>query len=81
MSLPSETRLAMLGLPDEALTPELRAVVADWSARCDRLSARAAAFDPYDTPLTARVSPFGPVREEARAGFGLRRDTDGGRGA
>lgn len=72
MTISPETRLAMLGLTEAELTPDLRAVVADWAARCDALTACAKArLDPYETPLTARVSPFGPLRPEGAAGFRL----------
>ena len=76
MSLPDETRLAMLGLSEADLTPGLCQVVTDWSERCERLTRYAKDhLDPYDTPFTARVSPFGPVRAEATEGFTLRKSS------
>lgn len=72
MPLSLDTRLALLGLPQDEVTPDLAAIVADWSRRAEALTAHAkAALDPFETPLLARVSPFGVVRPEAGAGFSL----------
>ncbi|WP_406871172.1 hypothetical protein ABEB22_16505 (plasmid) [Thioclava sp. 'Guangxiensis'] len=66
----------MLGLSKADLTPDLCQVVTDWSARCERLTRYANdQLDPYNTPFTARVSPFGPVRSEGTNGFTLAKDS------
>jgi hypothetical protein len=63
MPLSPEHRLVLLGLPPEALTPELQALVADWAARCDRIRAHAKAeLDPFILPIPATLSPIGAPR-------------------
>lgn len=79
MPLPLETRLAMIGLSHDEMTSDLRTVVSDWATRCEALTAYAKAhLDPYETPLSARVSPFGSVRPESGRGFTLEQDTRAG---
>lgn len=75
MTLAPETRLALLSLPPEQITPELRAVVADWAARCDALAAHAkAALDPFTLPIPATLATL----SQQPPTFSLGTDTQGG---
>lgn len=78
MSLSPETRLALLGLPPEALTPDLKALVADWAARCDRIRAHAEGLDPFTLPIPAILSPNGPPRGVAWQPWMLAQDSRDG---
>lgn len=60
MPLSLDTRLRLLGPSPAPHAPELVAIVADWSARCDRIASLAmATIDPFAPPLPAVLSPIG----------------------
>ncbi|MFE3837983.1 hypothetical protein [Pseudogemmobacter sonorensis] len=78
-SLTLEQRLALLGLPPGAATPDLMALLSDWAARCERISAHAkAGLDPFTLAIPAVLSPIGAVNETPWPDFSLARDCEAG---